>query len=378
MLEWLALGGVAIAVYLIDCCTWTSARSWACVRRPFTKRWTAARGSELPGNERGGFSLCDPLSFSGAVVHCSEPPYSIGLTGVAGRSAASVPDPDRDAALFTFDQLADARAIMTDVYVGRDRAWRFDAPAAAQHAADHLQSLAALSVRKRPAAIRAEVERSMNVRLIEQTWRKFQADTATLRRLCWAPLAWVYVICPAVMVAIGPLASWPYLLGGMFASAIPVSIAFVKVHRKLFHAEKYDRWVHAISMSLFPIAAIRAVDRLSKDLLATFHPLAVVRAFCGDRAAAINRPLWFDISRGLASIEAAQQDDGVGWYRQVVHDAAIAGGAVDASPERAPSAEDPSMAAYCPRCHRQFGAGAAACSDCEGVELTAFAGAHAG
>ena len=188
-------------------------------------------------------------------------------------------------------------------------------------------------------------------------------------------MLWLIVVTPIAIVMAGPLRTWPYLLGGLFLSSLIVSIQFVRVHRRELPAGA-DRWLHAVSMTLFPLAAIRAVDRISKERLAGFNPLAVIGVFCGeDDGDPLLRRVGFDLEHGDAKHDEPSVARCREWYlaqkrasfRQLLRD-------LKRDPFTAPAAIDETVTLYCPRCHDQFGEGTTACSDCVGVALVPLAG----
>ena len=193
------------------------------------------------------------------------------------------------------------------------------------------------------------------------------------------PLIWLAVITPVAFFVIGPLGSWPYLLAGLFISGLIVSIEFIKVHRReLPHGA--DRWIHAVSMTLFPIAAIRAADRISKEKLSFFNPLAVVAVFCHDRAGmALLRRHGFDLERNVAQAVDSPAANCRAWYRAEQRSAfRILLKSLKHDPFAPPDKADASLTSYCPRCHSQYGEDAGECGDCIDVALVRLSNADAG
>ena len=172
---------------------------------------------------------------------------------------------------------------------------------------------------------------------------------------------------------LGPLSAWPYLLGGLFLSSLIVATAFVRLHRKEL-PRGADRWLHAVSMTLFPIAAIRAVDRISKEKVSHFSPFVVIGVFCDEATGnPLLRRFGFDLER-----TAPQQADSPAARCRACYQsqkrAAFRGllkGLGGNSFRRSKSIR--LMVVYCPRCHGQFGEGTDACSDCVDLHLVRLA-----
>ena len=240
---------------------------------------------------------------------------------------------------------------------------------AAAFAAD-LKRIKALSVIDRADAIRDALHDSSDPDGVRRTWDGFLRSSRRLSFLAALPLVWLAVVSPAAFVISGPLAAWPFLLAGLFATGLIVSIEFIRVHRREL-PRGADRWLHAVSMTLFPIAAIRAVDRISKERLSHFSPFAVIAVFCDDAAGdALLRRCGFDLERSVP-----QQTDSAaarcrGWYLSEKRSAFRALlKSLKQDPFAAPAPAGPEMVLYCPRCFSQFLEGAEQCSDCVDVEL---------
>jgi hypothetical protein len=370
MSDWLLLGLLAVGFYLYECCTWTAATAFACYRRPFRRTWAAASGAELVGNESGGFAFGDPLRLSGNLVQCEHWPVAVSPDGMC----IDTVDADR---FWAFDSIT---SITAD-----ERAVRFNGEvvcraATESHAAalvGHLERIKGLSAHDRARAISASLHGTLDVDALRNTWQAFLRSSRRLSSLAALPLVWLAVVTPSALVIVGPLSAWPYLLAGLFISSVIVAREFVRLHRTEL-ARGADRWLQALSMTLFPIAAIRAVDRISKEKLSHFSPFVVIGVFCDEPTGdPLLRRCGFDLER-----TAPQQADSPAarcraWY-QSQKSAAFRTllKSLQRDPFIEPSPLDASLVLYCPRCHGQFGEGTPECSDCVEVELMRFAGAH--
>ena len=365
MSDWLFLGVLAIAFYFYECCTWTPATAFACFRKPFRRSWAAAGGAELVGNESGGFAFSDPLTLSGNIIQCSRWPIAVSPDGVCLDAA--------DAATFwPFESLQSITSYEKTVRFNGEAVFKTASETLARALARHLEELREMPHRKRAAAIRSALGDSFDAELLESTWSRFGRAARALRVLASFPLIWLVVIAPVVFVLFGPLATWPYLLGGLFLTSFAVSMEFVRVHKAELPGAS-DRWLHAVSMTLFPIAAIRAVDRVSKERVADFHPCAVTGMLCSDADGdPILRRLGFDLRRPLPDHDNADILKCREWYhaeQRAAFKKLLK--SLGRDPFAAPEPLDEAMIAYCPRCHGQFGDGAE-CSDCDDVTLMRF------
>ena len=236
--------------------------------------------------------------------------------------------------------------------------------------AGHIAGIKTYPHRKRAEAVRAVIGEAFDVHLLRSTWSRFLKASRRLTLLAALPVVWLAFVTPITLLLVGPLSSWPYLLGGLFLTGLAVSMEFVRVHRRELYGVS-DSWLHAVSMTLFPIAAIRAVDRLSKERIAHFSPFAVVGVFCSEADGdPILRRLGLDLERSITSVEDSPASSCRQWYRAQQH-AAYRGllKGLGRDPFEPPQRVDPQMVVYCPRCHGQFGEGTAACSDCVDLQL---------
>ena len=363
MSDWLLLALLAIGFYVYECCTWTPAAVFVCVRKPFRRAWAAATGADLIGNESGGFTLADPLSLTGAIVQCAHWPVCVSPDGVSLDTA----DSDR---FWAFDSIASIAAYERTVRVNDAVAFHAVSASSAAALAADLRRFRALQTVDRANAIRDALHDSFDQEQLRRTWDGLLRSSRRLSFLAALPLAWLAVITPAAFVIFGPLAAWPFVLAGLFVTGLMVSIEFIRVHRREL-PRGADRWLHAISMTLFPIAAIRAVDRISKERVSAFSPFVVVSVFCDEAAGdALLCRLGFDLERS-----APQQPDSAAarcrsWYLAEKRSAfRILLKSLKRDPFAEPAPADPTMVLYCPRCHGQFSEGIDQCSDCVDVEL---------
>ena len=371
MSDWLVLGLLAIGFYLYECCTWTPAAALACVRRPLRRSWFAAFGSDLVGNESGGFAFSDPTTLSGNVIHASQWPLAVSPDGVSLDNHES----DR---FWPFESIRAISADEKTVRVNGEAVCRAVSETHAAAMAACLEKTRSAEPGARSGVIRASLRETFDDGAVQETWDAFIRSSRRLSALAALPVAWLAVITPAAFFVIGPLGSWPYLLAGLFISGLIVSIEFMKVHRReLPHGA--DRWIHAVSMTLFPIAAIRAADRISKEKLSCFNPLAVVAVFCDDSAGMSQlRRHGFDLERNAAQAGDSPAAICRAWYRAEKRSAfRILLKSLKRDPFAQPAGADASLTFYCPRCHSQYGEGAGECADCIDVALVRLSNADA-
>lgn len=366
MADWLLLALLAIGFYVYECSTWTPAAVFVLFRKPFRRAWTAAVGADLLGNDSGGFALADPLSLTGQVVQCAHWPVCVSPDGVCLDTA----DSDR---FWAFDSMASIAAYERTVRINGEVAFRAASDSFAAALAVDLERIKGLRAIDRANAIRDRLHDSFDPAGLRTTWSGFRRSSRRLSFLAALPLVWLAVITPAAFVIFGPLASWPFVLAGLFLTGLIVSVEFIRVHRREL-PRGADRWLHAVSMTLFPIAAIRAVDRISKERVSHFSPFALVGVFCDDAAGdALLCRFGFDLEAGVPRQPDSAAARCRTWYlseKRAAFRALLK--TLKRDPFAEPAPADPAMAVYCPRCRGQFHEGTEQCSDCVDVDLIQF------
>jgi hypothetical protein len=356
---WLVLA----LIYAAECIRWlrpgqTLARSWR------GRRWRFAGPSRLLGNHRGGIVACPPLPPLGTVYVSSPPALLLAPEGFAPTN-----DPQRT--LAWSEQLrfeAEGRTVRVD---GR-RFFTAPSPGLARHAARTLHQLARLAPAQRPDAIRREFAESFDVAAVRRRLDELTAAARGLRPLANGLFVFVFGIAPLVAWRVGFTNCWWTLLLGAFALAIPAAWRFRRAHLALFPDADDERFNHFLIVLLSPVSAIRAHDLLSRPLLETFHPLAVIRALGDDATfrAAAERTLR-DLRYGpepAHAIGAAPR----GTLLAVLEEF-LRGERIDpATLLRPPATVEPGCAAYCPRCLAQFTSAGGGCPDCGAPRTVAF------
>ena len=366
MSDWTALFAVCVAIYLIDCVAWIERGTLACCLRFRRDRFWCVTGDDLPGNDRGGLVVCQPLSMSGSIVACKDAPVSMSPEGIASN--------DR---YIPFDSIRSSAAGIDGVYVNSTLFAKITPFSAATVAADRIGRVRALPRGQRAQAIRDIVESTLDGAQVAADVATFHRAAGRVSTSSAALFVYLFGVAPAVIVLIGPDASWLPLLGGLVAITVATATMFFRAHRTLYPESTYERWVNTISMILVPIGAMRCVDTLSRDSLCRHHPLVVALTLCGLPCAA---PF---LRAGIIDLHThAERPPGVAaagyecaeWYRRAVVESLQPmiermGRDVFAPPAR----EDGSALSYCPRCHGQFVSTGRECASCHGVQVVAFA-----
>src|SRR5688572_22186798 len=270
MADWTALIVVAGLLYLVECLAWIESAGWVCFEPPLRTGWKCTTGEALPGNDRGGLVLGDPLRVSGAIVVGYSWPFSMspdGLTDVTSDDRTEVGVEPR---YVSFDGIKTVRAELGEIRINGERFVRLASSSLALHLADQIER-----IRKRPAEHRAsEIEKAISETLDSEgavnRWALFQQRVRPLAMCCASLLCYAFVVSPLVLIFLGPYPSWPYLLVGLVISTLSTAIMYHRTHVALYPGCPYDRWVNLVSMTVLPVAAIRCIDKLSRDALQTY------------------------------------------------------------------------------------------------------------
>jgi hypothetical protein len=239
-----------------------------------------------------------------------------------------------------------------------------------------LMALKELPPGEREAALRAGLRGLFDEAEITRRLDSLRRES----RVCaWAGLALfvhLFVACPIVVVSRGLSGTWPWLLIPALFLQAAIVVAFVVAHRRLYPRETGALWSAALGMALLPPAAIRAVDHLSREIVATRHPLGVSRALCGEKAAdsfalAVLRDLRHPIIPVCPLEGPAARSEA--WHRAELlreANALIARtGSAGRPVECAPDPESSASRSYCPRCLCQYVTGQGTCPDCGELPL---------
>lgn len=378
MSEWIALGLVALALYVIECIVWIEAAAVACFKTP-RHSWKCAEGSALPGNERGGLLVADPTNPCGSVVVSRSWPFSVSPDGITNLSPLDDWPAGVEPLHFPFDDIKTVRTELGEIQINGARFIRLSSSDLAIYLTEQIHRFWNHPVHERAAEIRLAVEETFDVSSATSTWRDFRRRTRALRTCCSILFGYTFVLCPTVLFLIGPYPTWQYLLAGWMAITLAIAILYFRTHSAMFPHCRYERWVHALSMMVLPVAAIRCIDKLSREVLSRFSPLVVPHILCGTEGAlALIRRQAIDISSAPTLIEDASVSSPAAqcarWFgRLLAEEMRFTLERLNIDIHKPPSCEDESMVSYCPRCHSQFGRVGTACADCPRVALIAFA-----
>jgi hypothetical protein len=337
------------------------------------------------GNETRSVHLA-PLLPTGAMLVAEHWPISVGPEGVLGFTAAAPGArfrPNATERFIPFDGKptfdSDGAWLLAD---GQFLA-RTSRPELAAWLAGILAQAAALSPDARAAALDQRIASAFQREPCSQRWEQVRKEAYWVRFTGALAFAWVFVGGTAYYYVIS---DQPFALRALlgywsvaFFGWIWAMVEFYLAHKKLYPSRTGERFKATMEMIL-PATAMRGYNRLALPSLAGWHPLAVASVVCGqDDFRRTSREFFRDVDHPLGPFGAEWPDAArrtEAWHRERVRhhaNALLAEMNVDLGELLQPPAkEDPNAAAWCPRCEREFGPSAAACTDCGGIGLEPF------
>ncbi|MBI1948752.1 MAG: hypothetical protein HYS27_23905 [Deltaproteobacteria bacterium] len=380
--ELASLGLVVVALALAECAWWV--RHGAVVLRVPLYFWGGALTtlSSSLGNERGAFALLNPLPPFGRAYVLEPWPCSLGVDGVVSARTFAFGREQRP-----LDRTQSFRWDEVET-LGRDDATLllngapFASCSSRHHAEAALRALQALKdakpkdrERTLDEVIAAHVDPD---ELLERTARH--------RSLGSAPLIAGFGLFLALFGAIPfevsqrGLEQWPRLVLLLFAWVALTALSTWMAHRGLYGprgdtlgATRGERWGQLVLMFLAPYTALRANDRLGRNLLAGLHPIAAALALakpdrghhavlCALRDLQTPRPMALDAAG--AAIEADFRARLLHAARKRAEGRGVDVAALARTPELRAG-----QVAWCPRCLVRYRQAGGACADC-GVALS--------
>lgn len=169
------------------------------------------------------------------------------------------------------------------------------------------------------------------------------------------------VLTPLVIHFNGWSRTWSWLLAATIALVASQTVVFVVAHRRL-GAAPTNRIAIALTIAVFPPAAVRARDYLALDLFGDLHPVAVALALAGegtrsDLVSRLRRDLQHPVTP-LAPLDESAREV-VTWF-----DARLRAALGPLVGDAAESFQAVPGWVHCPRCGEQLLIGVAHCPDC--------------
>jgi hypothetical protein len=378
MSEWVALGLVAAALYVVECLAWIESAAVVCVKKLLGRHWWCSQGAALPGNDRGGLLIVDPASIQGSLVVCHRWPFSLSPDGVTDVAAGSSSGSALESRFVAFDELKDVNTEFGEILLNGQRFARVSSSVLAADLAEQITRVWRCSSAEREAEIKTAIRATLDDKAARTAWTEFAAKTRRLNALCTGLFVLAFLVAPLVFYVRGPYPAWKYVLASVGLVTVAIAFTYFRAHAALYPRSVYERWVDTLAMVLLPVAAIRCSDKLSRDALCRFSWAVVSPMLCDpEDATRISRLQFVDLSRLEDSRPSAPPTPAVEcaeWFRQLlVKETGATLKRLKVAVSKAPAREDEAMTSFCPRCHAQFHRGAAtSCPACSGIHLVEF------
>jgi hypothetical protein len=369
-------------IYLTECTVWVR-RGGIAVLTAWGKVWHVWHPGSVLGNSRGALTLANPLPPFGSVLTTSQFPVSLSPVGVFSFTAASInPDwrPHQESRWFAFADIQSVTIEGRNIELNNQLFLKAPSSSSARQLAGLIQQLKSLPVSSRDEVIQKAVQAMFDSKALQTRWRTFQSESRWLRLLGHVLFFYLFLIAPGLLWFFGLRHAGLPVVGGLLLQTVTIAMIFRRAHRALYPDGAPDRFVPFLTMLLAPPAAIRARDVLARNLAQPFHPLTVTQAFCS-RAEfeALARHVLRDLSYPILPLNPSAEWEAVKIEEsfrvlmgEKVRAFATQAGLKPDELVRSPARTESEQRAYCPRCHEQFIALDATCSQCGGRAVVAF------
>jgi hypothetical protein len=368
---WLFIGAL-VALHLIEGLFWVRREAVGFARG--ARRYRVVRPEGPFGNQRGAFLLLSPLPPLGALFVVEPWPLTPGGEAawlVPAETLGAPEGPSPGPPRWSWAEAAKARREGKAILGPGGRSVTTSSGRLAADLVAHLHALAAAAPKGRAKAMEAALQRAHDVGAVKARLQFFEKVTA---RLGVYANAWLPLMLGGAYGLFFVPAAWdraPYLLGAMGLLLVLTWVELFIAHRRLYPDLRGERALKLLLMVLSPPAASRSRAWLARDALAGFHPLAVAAALLSqDDLRAYAAEVWRDLHHPLGPDDPEAGPDLAAARARLAaaHRRVLASHGIDADTLDGPPAElEPSVRAYCPRCHEVFLEPAGPCSDCPGV-----------
>jgi hypothetical protein len=291
--------------------------------------------------------------------------------------------PAQSGRFLVWDEVLKLRLDGKKLFLGKEKIYAATTTTLASYLFNLLTTLAKLPADKREPAIKQVLRDAMDTKQITKQKEDFRTRTRYIRLLANILFVHVFVVAPVLITLIGIQAAWLGLVITMFALTLSIATLFCRVYREFYPNAKDERFTHTLTAALAVATSMRAHDIASRQLLESFHPLAVAKVLLEEKMfRPFARDVLLDLRNPMSPACPNPQSEASAtekFFRSVsleITEAWLKENGV-ASEELClpPKPMDESCRAYCPRCEAQFTSADHCCSDCGGIALVAFSSA---
>lgn len=365
---------VLAALYAFECCAWVprsalTLRAWASALR-------RARPSDVVGSPVAGGVALQPLPWFGTLLVSEAWPVALSPEGLATRESLELDRRQRrpfEPLAWRWDELGPFSAREHNVFAGEQLVASTNTLRGARELAEVLSKVAQSPKDRRAVEIERSLARSFDTADFTRRTAELERVARPLRAWCTALFLWLALACPALAFGVGLAPTWPFLLGGIVLLQVATVWKLRRAFRELLPDGDEERGRATLMVAFSPVAAARAVDTLSRPLLAGLQPLACTATLPREERDELARVSLVDALHprqleGAAPL-ALEID---AWFRErLAHSLRKCARelAVDAEALLAPPPADSGERSWCPRCRTRFGTPPATCFDCSVATL---------
>jgi hypothetical protein len=374
---------VGVMFYFSECVYWISHRSvcFSSLGRSFDPHRTVS----FMASDRHGFVLTAPTPFATSFV-CEGWPVFVSPEGVYTPSGQAVPDEtaaDRDGNYVFFHEKCSVKVLGCEVWVNGKLLTSLASSTHAEFFKRCLDEFSATCRHDREEAIQKKLQAMTDVDSIMQRISSLRRETSSVKVASTILFLYTFGLGPALYYLAITVPTYGLLvyLTGFAACWLYAILSFCSAHHRLYPdggAERRKCWA---LMVLSPVAAMRCPNALSRNLLASYHPVAVAVAVCAQRTLLkFAKPFLLDLQYALPTASHTENPACYRteqWFRSCLENQlreVLLSSGIDNTDLLKPPAPDPDARSYCPRCHSQFVLAAGVCEDCRGVRLMSFEG----
>jgi hypothetical protein len=338
-------------------------------------------GWALLRNHAGGVRLGN-LSPLGETFVCEQWPLSIAPTGVYAFVCHAFGDdgrPDGTERFILFRDLRkvewdDRRLFLNGVYFAR-----FATADNAAASARTLQRLMTLPEDRRSDAIRDAIREHFDAESANHRLQSFRRRTRDLRVTC-ATTVFLTLIYPQIVAFYAPFVQFAPLLFAYVMLMILAQLQFRAAERELTQWGWKDRLKNLLVMLVSPADVMHARDKLSRPLLARYHPLVVAWLTCSPHVVReLAEKAWRDISFPMHPVCPSPDPEPAAvemWFRNLFSaefETFLRKAHLLPASIKHPDPLDGQVRAFCQRCLGQYERVDGGCYNCGDRPLTAFA-----
>jgi hypothetical protein len=369
---------ILVLLYFTECLIWVKKQSVAFVSSS-GKRWRLASPISWLGNANGAMLILNPLPPPGRVFLSHLSPISISPSGVCAFNSQTLPSGSHHATqtgeFVAFSAITNVATDGSYLVVNQQKFVKCATPKQAKALAGVIERVAGASVSKREVLVKTWIAEQFDDTKATRLRTEADKEIDSIRFACSLFLVFLFVGAPLLVSFFGLEQMIIAVAGAMVLFAVWIAIMFFRAHRRFYPAESLDRFENLLKMLLCPPVSLRAADVLTKNLLASFSPVAVVSVLEGPGEKQFVRAFVLDLQYPLKhEITDAKAVETIEWMNaQQLRSCLSLIERVDRfAGVLGPTECEGDSVSYCPRCSVQFVVAEGECPDCPGVELAAF------